>query len=208
MSCPAHEIAAVKGTMSSGEVDNLIGIARGLPAGNVLVYDLGSGVGTTALCVMQGRQSAIEIVSIDNREQEIYWAGVAMKNIGREADWHGISGDVLDKGLIPTRPIDLLIIDVDDVNVDDIFKLWRPAMSLNGVVWFSGKLMDVNLANEEETKTEEVNSEEAEVEETEIEKASSEERPPCEKCGYVPPEEKSYVHAMRAHKRSHKSDES
>ena len=216
MSCPAHEIAAVKGTLTSEEVDRLIEIAKAFPDKKVLVYDLGSGVGTTALSVFMGRKKDIEIVSVDNRENEIYWAGIAMQNIGRRGDWKGVSGDVLDKSLVPEKgSIDLLIVDVDGVDLSDILDIWESAMFPDGNVWHGGGLIDWDrnqqpdkglqdsfpVEQEEEPNAEEQKQTE-EREETETEEVDSE-RPPCKNCGYLPPAEKSYVHAMRAHERIH-----
>lgn len=240
MSCPAHEIAAVKGVLNPEQVDDLIAVAKSLPDRPILIYDLGSGSGVHTISVLQGRQKAVEIVSIDNREQEIFWLEVAMKNIKREKDWRGVIGSVFDKSLIPDKPIDLLIVDIPELSLDDILKLWKPALSPEGIIWNDRKVVGDPVVDETIVNSEEISyltpipekelpeleeSDAKEQEQTEERKETEtqelvEKEPfhiggivepkaketPCENCGYMPAPEKSYVHAMRAHKRTHKED--
>ncbi len=211
MSCPVHEMAAVKSVLTSDQVDELIFAAKGLPQGPTLVYDLGSGSGLTALCVLQGRQSAVEVVSIDRREQEIYWAGIATENIGRKEDWRGIVGDVLDKSLVPDGPIHLLIVDLgEDVNLADILELWAPAMSSGGNIWHNGRFIDWTRVGGKVPSSPETRPQQPETipdkgpsaeEETTDEKK---EPLPCDDCDYVTPEGKNPERALQAHARIHK----
>ncbi len=221
MSCPAHEMAAAKGLLTSEQVDELTLAAKGLPQGPTLVYDLGSGSGLTALCVLQGRKSDITVISVDNRDQEMYWAGIAVENVGRKNDWRGIVGDVLDKSLVPDgeiefQHIDLLIIDLgEEVDLADILELWAPAMSPSGNIWNNGRFIDWSNAPETRPQPPETIPDKGPPTRPQqpetipdkgppAEEEKKEEPLPCNDCDYVTPEGKNPERALQAHARIHK----
>ncbi len=232
MSCPAHGLAASRGMLVKGDVDLIRDtIAHMSDSKELLVVDLGSGSGTTALSVFAERANGVKIIGIESKEKELYWASVAVENIGRTKDWTPIIGDVLDKEVQPPKKVDFLMIDIIG-NIRTILETWLPRMAPGGAVWIhspndpsvqevisrlvsegrflvgtrigSSLVGGVGLPPESETIKEEVIDRPQEREEETP--PPEPETPPCELCGYEPDPNKSYSRSMRAHMKSHKND--
>ena len=135
MSCHAHGLAASRGMLTREDVDLIGNIVEPMTdSETILVVDLGSGSGTTALSVFAVRERDVKIIGIESKESELYWATEAVKNIGRSKDWAAILGDVLDPINIPSSKINFLMIDIVG-NFDKILELWLPHMAPSGAVW-------------------------------------------------------------------------
>ncbi len=88
--CPAHALAASRNFLCAEDVDVIHRLAGALPEGPCTVLDFGAGSGTTALAVFHARAADVLVYSVDTDTAALNWAGLAVKNIGRSADWRAV----------------------------------------------------------------------------------------------------------------------
>lgn len=144
MTCPAHQLAASRQMLVKEDVDLIRSLVKKLPDDSVTVVDLGAGSGTSALSVFAERESAVTIYGIDYEEDVLNWASKAVENIGREADWVPVVGDI---GEIPEiGKVDLLLLDVNG-DTETILRRWLPVLSPQAYIWVHdyGKPRDFGL---------------------------------------------------------------
>lgn len=139
MTCMAHKIAESRGLLTAEDVDLIRELARQLPA-PAEVVDLGVGGGTSALAVLvEARPGDVFVTSYDIDEQNLHWAGVAMRNEGREDDWAGHLRPSLD-GVrdFADGTLDLILLDTSHEYDDTVAELaaWLPKLRDGvGLMW-------------------------------------------------------------------------
>jgi SAM-dependent methyltransferase len=135
MSCEAHALAASRRYLAQEDVDCIRSLAALLPE-NALVANIGAGAGTTALAVFAERPAAtIQIVSIDNREEELHWMVQAVDNIGRAGDHREILDDAIRASdEFQDRSVDLLMVDLS-YSVREVMEAWFSKLKPGGLLW-------------------------------------------------------------------------
>lgn len=133
MTCPAHDLAAVRGMLREEDVDAIQDICRSLP--NVpVVADVGAGVGTTALAVWAIRPEA-QIISVDHDAARL---DEVRRLSGIPASWTAIESDSSEAAAIfPAETFDLLLLDTSHEYEDTMAELraWLPHLRERAWVW-------------------------------------------------------------------------
>lgn len=135
---PAHALAKSRGMLTQEDVDHLIDLASRLSKIRpVKVVDLGAASGNKVLAILEGRPSRVTVMTIDPDTDELDWAGLAVKNVGRERDWVGTVGPY---AVIPPhlagQKVDLLLVDGDRCgSLKQVLDTWLPLLRDGGVLW-------------------------------------------------------------------------
>lgn len=136
--CAAHALAASRGFLTAEDVDLIHELVLRLPSDRkVSVADLGAGSGTTALAVLCARPERVSVVTADRDPIALYWAGQAVRNIGRGADWTGVQSDAADLGRAGGLLVDLVLLDASheyDATAAEI-DAWLPRLRREGYFW-------------------------------------------------------------------------
>lgn len=135
MSCAAHGLAEGRKLLLPEDVDLIQELIENLShLQELVVVDLGAGSGTTALSVFCAREKNVHVHTIDHDNNNLYWAGLAITNIGRFMDW---TAHLYDSCEAPKIIHDLLLIDTSHEYEDTKRELeyWIPALMPGGYIW-------------------------------------------------------------------------
>ena len=137
MTCPAHALAASRHFLEAEDVDLIRELVRRIRRRHAFVVDLGAGSGTTALACFAERSQHITVLTVDISADALAWAGKAVENIGRLADWTSLQGDAVHVGLETQFTADLLLLDTSHEFEATLRELtaWLPHLRGRRQVW-------------------------------------------------------------------------
>lgn len=151
MTCPAHALAASRRMLVKEDVDLIRSLVQDRlkevtrtqnapSAYRVRVVDLGAGSGTAALAVFaEAPPGRVRVLTVDNEDEALNWAELAVGNIERADDWERITADAADSSSYggDGPAIDLLLVDAEHTyqGVKDELAAWLPMLRDGGLVW-------------------------------------------------------------------------
>ena len=137
--CPSHALAASRMFLCAEDVDVVHRLAEAMPTDrHATVIDLGAGAGTTALAVLEKRPENVTVYSVDTDRSALNWASLAVKNVGRTADWRAVPLSVEKAGeWYKGEPPALLLHDAGHTRaaIDRDLRRWLPKLPSGTPVW-------------------------------------------------------------------------